>query len=330
MTTLVLDKPELELRCDGAALALYDNGERRGTVPLALLERVVLLGSGIRLDSGVMARLGEAGVALAVLGRRGGQRLSLALGPRHNDAAVRIAQCAAALDAGAALAAAREIIRAKLGAQRRTLTRMLSVRADCRKPLTDALSTLADVAATVEAAASLAELRGAEGAAAAAYFRGMASVFPPSLGFVGRNRRPPRDPVNALLSLGYTLLHVDAVRACHVAGLDPLVGFYHRPAFGRESLACDLIEPLRPRLDEWVWGLLRTRTLREEHFANSASGCQLQKAGRARFYADYEAAARPWRRWLRRRCAALAARLRAQGQPWLAADGDDFGPDAEP
>lgn len=330
MSTLVLDKPELELRCDGAALALYEEGERRGTVPLALLERVVLLGSRIKLDTGVLARLGEAGVALAVLGRRGGRRLSLALGPRHNDASIRMAQCKAVMDDVAVLAFARELVHAKLGAQRRTLTRALAVRPDCRKPLTDALATLDELASTLAQAASIGALRGAEGAAAAAYFRGLASVFPPSLGFTGRNRRPPRDPVNALLSLGYTLLHVDAVRACHVAGLDPLLGFYHRPAFGRESLACDLVEPLRPRLDAWVWELTRRRTLREEHFATSASGCQLQKAGRTRFYTEYETAARAWRRWLRGRCSALARRLRQQGESWLDAadDTSDSGDDA--
>jgi CRISPR-associated protein Cas1 len=322
MSTLVLDKPELELRCDGAALALYEARERRGTVPLALLERVVLLGSQIRLDSGVLARLGEAGVALLVLGRRGGQRLSLALGSRHNDAALRLAQCAAALDGATALAYARDLIRAKLRAQRRTLNRMLAVRADCRKPLTDALGSLADIETSLAAAADASAIRGCEGAAAAAHFRALSAVLAPSLGFTGRNRRPPRDPVNAALSLGYTLLHFDAVRACHVAGLDPLIGFYHRAAFGRESLACDLIEPLRPRLDDWLWDQFRSRTLREDHFATSASGCQLQKAGRARFYADYERAARPWRRWLRHRCAALARQLRERGAP-LVGEADD-------
>lgn len=318
MSTLVLDRPDLELRCDGAALALYEPGGRRGTVPLALLERVVLLGSQIKLDSGVLARLGEAGVAVLVLGRRGGQRLALALGPRHNDAAVRIAQCMAALDVQPALAFARDLIGAKLRAQTRALRTMLAARADCRKPLTDALATLADIDVSVATASDVDALRGCEGAAAAAHFRALASVFAPSLGFAGRNRRPPRDPVNAALSLGYTLLHFDAVRACHVAGLDPLIGFYHRPAFGRESLACDLIEPLRPRFDAWLWEQFRTRTLREDHFATSASGCQLQKAGRARFYADYEQAARPWRRWLRSRCAQLARQLRARGTPLLA------------
>ena len=324
MSTLVLDKPELELRCDGAALALYEGGERRGTVPLALLERVVLLGSQIRLDSGVLARLGEAGVALLALGRRGGQRLSLALGPSHNDAALRIAQCLAAVDEATVLAFSRDLVAAKLRAQRRTLAALLAVRADCRKPLTDALRSIAEAEASLATAADVAAIRGCEGAAAGAHFRGLASVLPPSLGFANRNRRPPRDPVNAALSLGYTLLHADAVRACHVAGLDPLVGFYHRPSFGRESLACDLIEPLRPRLDRWLWDEFRSRTLREDHFATSASGCQLQKAGRARFYADYEQAARPWRRWLRSRCGALARRLRERGAPLLAAVDDDL------
>lgn len=322
MSTLVLDKPEFEVRSDGSALALYEGGERRGTVPLALLERVVLLGSQIRLDTGVLARLGEAGVALLVVGRRGGQKLSLALGPRHNDAAVRLGQCGAALDGAACLAFSRELVAAKLRAQLRALRAILAVRADCRKPLSDALGTLERIAAGIAAAPSREAIRGNEGAAAAAHFRALAGVFPPSLGFTGRNRRPPRDPVNAALSLGYTLLHFDAVRACHVAGIDPLVGLYHQPAFGRESMACDLIEPLRPHLDLWAWDEFRSRTLREDHFALSASGCQLQKAGRARFYADYEQAARPWRRWLRRRCALLAAQFRNRAAPLLG-DGDD-------
>lgn len=325
MSTLVLDKPELELRCDGAALALYEDGERRGTVPLALLQRVVLLGSQIRLDSGVLARLGEAGVALLVLGRRGGQRLSLALGPRHNDAALRLAQALAVQDGEQVLALSRVLIQAKTRAQQRALGRMLQSRGDCRKPIFDALQTLQEISGRLANTADLPALRGLEGAAAAAYFRALTEVFPPALNFQGRNRRPPRDPVNAAMSLGYTLLHADAVRACHIAGLDPLLGFYHRPAFGRESLACDLIEPLRPRCDEWLWELFRNRQLRGEHFATSASGCQLQKAGRSRFYAAYEEAALPWRRWLRRQAAALAAGLRARA-PALEESSEDDAP----
>jgi CRISPR-associated protein Cas1 len=324
MSTLVIDRPDIEVRVDGSALALYERAERRGTVPLALLERVVLVGGDITLASGVLARLGEAGVALLVVGRRGGRKLSLALGPRHNDAAVRIAQCVAAADATRRLDYARTVVVAKLRAQQRMLRRLLAARPDARKPLTDAIGTVREAGEAATSASAVEVLRGAEGAAAAAYFRGFGAVLAPALGFTGRNRRPPRDPVNAVLSLGYTLLHFDAVRACHVAGLDPLVGLYHRPAFGRESLACDLIEPLRPRLDLWLWELFRTQELRAEHFATSASGCQLQKAGRSRFYAAYEASSVVWRRWLRRECSRLARALRAEGEPSLFdADGED-------
>ncbi|MBU1664742.1 MAG: CRISPR-associated endonuclease Cas1 [Gammaproteobacteria bacterium] len=170
---------------------------------------------------------------------------------------------------------------------------------------------------------AIASLRGLEGAAARAYFQGLAALFPPALEFNGRNRRPPRDPVNACLSLGYTLLHFDAVRACHLAGLDPLLGFYHRPSFGRESLASDLIEPLRPHLDRQVWHLFRDRTLRDDHFSRDGQACLLGKAGRAAFYQDYETHAAATRRLLLRQCRILAKHLKAEGAPWLADDEEE-------
>ncbi|HMZ30734.1 MAG TPA: CRISPR-associated endonuclease Cas1, partial [Thauera aminoaromatica] len=157
-------------------------------------------------------------------------------------------------------------------------------------------------------------------------FHGYTALFAPELDFTGRNRRPPRDPVNACLSLAYTLLHFEAVRTAHAAGLDPLLGFYHRPAFGRESLACDLIEPLRPAVDDWIWRQFNTAQLRPEHFGTDKGACLIGKAGRGHFYAGWEQFAPLPRRWLRQRCARLAAQLRAQGEPWLEhfEDDEDF------
>ena len=146
--------------------------------------------------------------------------------------------------------------------------------------------------------------------------------MPVALQFTGRNRRPPRDPVNACLSLGYTLLHAQAVQSCTTAGLDPLLGFYHRPAFGRESLASDLIEPLRPAVDLWVWELLRSRSLTEDHFSHNNGAYLLGKAGRSIFYASWNTHLNPWARWLRSQCQALARQLRADGMRWMA-DPDD-------
>src|SRR5690606_17318101 len=142
---------------------------------------------------------------------------------------------------------------------------------------------------------------GIEGAGAAAYFRGYAELFPASLGFRARRRRPPPDVVNATLSLGYTLLHALAAEACHAEGLDPAVGFLHEPTRGRASLACDLMEPWRARVDALVWTLFRDRVLAATHGARDGSGaCLLGKAGRAHFYEAWSSIAGPLRRTLAR------------------------------
>jgi CRISPR-associated protein Cas1 len=319
MATLVLDNRALELRIDGQALAFYENGERRGSLPLKLLERVILQGD-LTLTAGVLTRLAENGTAVLLLSKRHSRRMALVLGPAHNDAAIRIAQAQRVTDAHWCALWARRQVAAKLRAQLRLLKHALEQRPDCRKPITDAIDgmeQLLERAGTAGPAPSTESLRGIEGAAARAYYQGLAALFPPSLGFTGRNRRPPRDPVNACLSLVYTLLHFEAVRAAHMAGLDPLLGFYHRPAVGRESLASDLIEPLRPHADGWVWRLFRARTLRPDHFSRDGEACLMGKAGRETFYQHYEEYAQPARRMLRRQCRLLASHLRAQGNAFL-------------
>jgi CRISPR-associated protein Cas1 len=324
MATLLLDRAQLEVRADGDALALYEAGARNGTVPLQLLERVVIQGSRTRLDSGVLIRLAEAGVATLLLSPRASRRVAVVLGPAHNDAGIRLAQAQRVADAPFCAAWGRELVRAKLRRQQHVLEAGLAQRPDARKALLDAQASLARIADSLAAEGLASDsLRGLEGAAARAYFQGLAAVMPPALGFTGRNRRPPRDPVNACLSLAYTLLHFDAVRAAHVTGLDPLLGFYHRPAFGRESLASDLIEPLRPRIDQWVWQLLRARTLREDHFTRDKGACLLGKAARERFYTEWERAAVPLRRWLRVRAGALAKTLRREGEALLGDEEDE-------
>jgi CRISPR-associated protein Cas1 len=318
MATLMLDRAHLEVRSDGDTLALYEAGERRGSVPLKLLDRCVIHGAGTRLDSGVLLKLAEAGVATVLFSPRIGRRVAVLLGPAHNDAAVRLAQALRVNDATFCLHWARDIVLAKLRRQRKVLGAWLAARPDARKPLTDALASLNNaMAAAQDPALDLAALRGVEGAAARAHFGGLAAVLPPALQFAGRNRRPPRDPANVGLSLAYTLLHIEAVQACQIAGLDPLLGFYHRPSFGRESLASDLIEPLRAAADLWVWQQFRERSLREDHFTHDRGACLLGKAGRSAFYACWARDVKPLRRWLRRAAMGLARSLREEGMAFI-------------
>jgi len=328
MTTLYLDRRDLTLTLEGQALAVYAGDERRGTVPLHLLERIVML-SAVSLKSSLLARLADAGVGIVAFGGQFQRKSAFVHGKGHNDGARRVGQYHRYQDAEWCRAWARRLVRGKVIRQQRLLRRALAERADLRHPLRQALERLSAARARLrtEPALDLDTLRGIEGAAAAAYFGAYTRLFAPALGFTGRNRRPPKDPVNAVLSLAYTLLHHEAVRACHSAGLDPIIGFYHRLDFGRESLASDLIEPLRPAVDDWVWGRFRARELRPEHFTQDGDACLLGKTGRAHFYAAWEAFARPRRRLLRRFVRALAVEL-ARAVPVAPAPADN--PDDAP
>ncbi len=135
---------------------------------------------------------------------------------------------------------------------------------------------------------SIESLLGFEGAAANYYFRELAAFIPASLTFNGRNKRPPKDPFNVVLSLGYTLLHQYWVREIYMMGLDPYIGFYHQVNFGRESLASDLMETLRPLYDQWALDCFKEGILRKEDFVMKGDRCEMGKAGRLRFYEAYE------------------------------------------
>lgn len=328
MSTLYLDRKDLTLAYEAGQLALFVAGERVRHMPTALIDRVVVH-ARTTLDTSVLSGLAQDGIALLVLSPRHGRRMAIVLGAPHNDAAIRVSQCARFHDDTWRLVWSRRLVNRKVRASLHLIDELLEARPDCRYPLTRAGDRLRSLASATGAAADLAQLRGIEGSAAAGYFEGYCSVFPPSLDFTGRNRRPPRDPVNACLSLAYTLGHFEAVRAAYAAGLDPFVGFYHGLSFGRESLASDLIEPLRAHIDQWVWTLFRDRQVVAEHFNRDKGACLLGKAGRGLFYREYEAAAGPLRRALRRSAAAVAKGFRGDIRGEEAEDddaGDDDGP----
>lgn len=148
-------------------------------------------------------------------------------------------------------------------------------------------------------ARSLEQLLGLEGNAARLYFRAFGGLIKAEadssahaqfrLDFEGRNRRPPRDPVNALLSLAYSLLAKDFTVACYAVGFDPMMGFYHQPRFGRPALALDLMEPFRPLIaDSAVIQAINTRMVTEKDFLQAGPAVLLKPEGRKAFYRAYE------------------------------------------
>jgi CRISPR-associated protein Cas1 len=311
MTTLYLDRRDTRLKLEGRALAIYTDQERRGTVPLNLLENIVMR-SAVSLESSLLANLADAGIGVVLFGGRNASKVAVMHGRAGKDGARRIGQLRLADDPAWCLSWSRRLVRGKLRRQQRLLVQALRARPDLRLVLTKARQSLMQArqrAADPAFSANLDSLRGVEGAGAAAYFRAYRTLFAPELEFTERNRRPPRDPVNVALSLGYTLLQAETVQAIYGAGLDPLIGYYHTLDYGRDSLACDLIEPLRPLADAWVWEQFRTRHLRLDHFSRDGDACLLGKAGREHFYSAWQVFIRPHRRLLRRLTRALGVRL---------------------
>ncbi len=156
-----------------------------------------------------------------------------------------------------------------------------------------AIKQLTEAMEWIKEAESLDALRGKEGECAAAYF----SVFDQIIlnqkeqfYFNGRNKRPPLDNMNAMLSFGYTLLANDCAAALEGVGLDSYVGFLHRDRPGRKSLALDLMEELRPVLvDRFVLSMVNNRQIRPEHFELSESGAvEFTDAGRKLFLKNWQ------------------------------------------
>lgn len=315
MRTVYIDRKHAELTAESGALVVRIPGERPTSVPLAAIERLVVRGAAT-VSTGLLGELWRQDAGVLVLSGRRGEPTARLLGRPHADASLRLAQYALQADQERRAILARRLLLGKLQGQRRVLARAVETRPDRRQPLLRAIRAIGEIEETLGGTAlgDPARLLGFEGAAAAAYFQGFASLFAPALGFSVRSRRPPRDPVNAALSLGYTLLQFEAGRQCQVVGLDAQLGILHELAPGRDALACDLVEPLRAHVDQLVLQLFVGGELRPEHFRQDASGCLMGKAGRERFYAGYERHAASLARLLRLLARSVAREIRAAGE----------------
>lgn len=289
MGTLYIDRKGLHIKLDGNALAFYANGVREGSAPILPLKRVVMVG-GATIDTYALHRLAMENVSVLFLSGKQARFAGRLSGSLHNNGELRRAQYRRSLESFA-LAVATEFVRAKIVAQLALLREAMERRTDLRKQLFDASAVLESGAEQLASRPdSAASLLGLEGGYAATYFGAYTTLFPPSLEFTKRVRRPPTDPVNALLSLCYTLLHYEAVREIEVIGLDPTIGFLHEFSYGRESLACDLVEAHRPAVDRFVWQMFRDRILTARDFSRESGGpgCYLTKEGRKKLFPLHE------------------------------------------
>lgn len=258
-------------------LVLTHADGRRERVGMKALGSLVLHGD-VALSTSVLQRLAAHGVSLTILPLRG--RIGAAgfsqMACRHPLR--RHAQHLAYANPVLRMAFARDVVRAKCAA--------MADFAHRHAPDEDGFAYRA--MASVSDAPTIAALMGVEAAATVRHFEHLARAFERHavFHFPGRRRQPPTDPVNAMMSLCYTLAEAEAARMGLAQGLDVQLGFLHGPQRQRLSLAHDLVEPARAALDHWVWELLvQRRVLTPDLFSEEDGGAVLlTKAGRALFY----------------------------------------------
>lgn len=304
LNTLYVTTEGAYLRKDGETVAVEIDGAARARMPAHLLGQIVLFGE-TSLSRDLMAHAAESGISVAWL-TYSGKLAGRLEGPQTGNVLLRRAQHRATDNGFAALPVARAVVAAKLANQRALLRRHLRDYPD--GPGGEAIDAvqrrLMDGARHALSAPDLDILRGMEGEGAQAYW----SAFPhlirtddPAFTFAGRNRRPPRDPINAVLSFLYALAALDARAACEAHGLDPQMGFLHRDRPGRVSLALDLIEEIRaPLCDRVALSLVNRRQLKPAHLRREETGTVLlTEEGRRLVLTEWQARKRtelrhPW------------------------------------
>jgi CRISPR-associated protein Cas1 len=269
----------LYVQTQGAYLHLHHetvrvevDGVLRLQVPLHHLGGIAVFGN-VLLSPFLIHRLAEDGRSLTWFSE-GGRFRARIVGPISGNVLLRQSQYELARDPERAVRLARRFVWGKLRNSRQVLLRGLRESDETPQDLEDATQQLLKLLRDVDSAHGLDALRGVEGQGAAVYFNGFARLIRRvDFGWTGRSRRPPRDPINALLSFAYTLLVGDCVAACEGVGLDPQVGYLHALRPGRPALALDLAEEFRaPIVERLVLAIVNRRQLSPKDFEERPGG----------------------------------------------------------
>jgi CRISPR-associated protein Cas1 len=351
VTTLYVTEPRSLVKKSGDTLEIHiPPDQERGTkkrkvrVPLIKVTHVVVYGD-CTLTSPAVAALLDQKADICFCSYYGRFRGRLAP-PMGKNSLIRLEQHRAHNDPGRAFQVAKRFVYGKLANMRTLLLRSNRRREDPQ--IANAAASIKGVMEQVERLEQLAgapspdpsdpqagtaygTLLGLEGAGTAFYFGVFERLLKNGWTFPGRSKRPPRDPVNALLSFAYTLLTNQVASAVSIVGLDPYVGYLHSSQFGKPALALDVVEPFRPLVaDSVVLTLLNNRMLTEGDFEEKLGAWRLSDKGRRTFLTKFEERLNTEithptfdYRATYRRCLELEVRLVAK---WLSSEIDIFDP----
>jgi CRISPR-associated protein Cas1 len=276
----------LSVGLKGDRLEIREKGKAVGEAKIFETSQMSLFGN-VQISAQAIRELVKREVPIVHLSY-GGWLNAVTTAPPHKNIELRRAQFAQADDTEKCLNLARSFVSGKIYNQRTLLRR------NAKELPNDSLVFLREMRRKSKSAANLQELLGIEGAAAREYFSKFSLMFkqngaPSAFDFTKRNRRPPKDPINALLSFLYSMLTKEMVVTLVGIGFDPYMGFYHQPRYGRPALALDLMEEFRPLVaDSVVISLINTGEICERDFIQRLAGCALTDSGRRRVIEAFE------------------------------------------
>jgi CRISP-associated protein Cas1 len=291
LNTLYLTEPGLWINARQQSIEVRRDRSLVARFPLEGLEGVIV-GSRCEVSTATLARCVSRGIRVSQLAANGKLKFAVS-GPTRGNVMLRIRQYESSVSKDSSLALAQSFVAAKLQNQRRCVMRWSW---DSTGPLKTVLTTqrerIEHAIGNVATARDGDHLRGIEGNGARAHFTAFGAHLhrvAPELSFTSRTRRPPLDPVNALLSYLYGLAVSEAIGALDSVGLDPQIGFLHDLRPGRPSLALDLVEESRPILDRFAARLLGQHVLARANFDRLASGAfRLNEESRSLLLKKYE------------------------------------------
>lgn len=300
MGILYLIEPQSIVHKEGGRFLIKKNGELLHSVHIAKLEQVIVAGPVMFTHAAIKTLLRE-GID-TIFSDKTGRYYGRLDSPESKNIFLRKIQFKRHDDEAFGLAFARAVVRGKLRNQRVALSRIQKNRKGVE--FAQPIAILSRLIERADKSVNLNELRGYEGQAAAIYFKAWSQgIKADGIKFTSRQRRPPKDPVNALLSLGYTFLLHTVARAVSIAGIDPCLGFLHTLDYGRPSLVLDLMEEWRPVLiDTLVLSVFNLGVIKTDDFmecrenredaddaaSSEGGGIRLTSAGWRKFIAQYE------------------------------------------
>ncbi len=307
---LYVQSPRAYVRKDGERFVIEVEKEKAAEARIGEVSQVALFGNAM-LSTPALHECFRRNVPVT-WHSYGGWFLGHTVGTGHKNVETRTHQYRASFDAQTCLRLARGWVQAKISNCRTMLRRNWrgAPQWEGDEPEGQSSATAAAESAEIprelmiglredmdraSSARSIESLLGIEGAAASRYFQNFAALLRTEndvnlqFDFMGRNRRPPKDPVNALLSFAYAMLTREWTVALSAVGLDPYRGFYHQPRFSRPALALDMMEPFRPLIaDSTVLTVVNNAEVRPSDFIRAAGSCNLTDSGRKRFIAAFE------------------------------------------